>query len=58
MTGSDIAVLDRSAGLSRLLFGANPTLGALAFGVLVTGASGSVAARGASAASHASKQKQ
>ena len=37
----------KDAGLSRSLFAANMTLGALAFGVLVTGASGAVAGRGA-----------
>jgi hypothetical protein len=37
----------RDAGLSRSLFAANMTLGALAFGVLVAGASGAVAGRGA-----------
>jgi hypothetical protein len=37
----------RDAGLSRSLFAANLTLGALAFGVLVAGASGAVAGRGA-----------
>ena len=37
----------RDAGLSRSLFATNLTLGALAFGVLVAGASGAVAGRGA-----------
>ncbi len=37
----------KDAGLSRSLFAANLTLGALAIGVVVTGASGAVAARGA-----------
>jgi hypothetical protein len=37
----------RDAGLSRPLFAANLTFGALAFGVLVAGASGAVAGRGA-----------
>ena len=37
----------KDAGLSRSLFATNLTLGALAFGVLVTGASGAVAGRGA-----------
>jgi hypothetical protein len=37
----------KDAGLSRSLFAANLTLGALAFGVLVTGAYGAVAGRGA-----------
>ena len=37
----------KDAGLSRSLFAANMTLGALAFGVLVAGASGAVAGRGA-----------
>jgi hypothetical protein len=37
----------KDAGLSRSLFAANLTLGALAFGVLVTGASGAVPGRGA-----------
>jgi hypothetical protein len=37
----------KDAGLSRPLFAANVTLGALAVGVLVTGASGAVAGRGA-----------
>ncbi|HEX4336188.1 MAG TPA: hypothetical protein VH062_09760 [Polyangiaceae bacterium] len=37
----------QDAGLSRSLFVANLTLGALAFGVLVAGASGIVAGRGA-----------
>jgi hypothetical protein len=38
---------DKDAGLSRSLFALNLTLGALAFGVLVAGASGGVAGRGA-----------
>jgi hypothetical protein len=37
----------RDAGLSRSLFATNLTLGALAFGVLVAGAYGAVAGRGA-----------
>jgi hypothetical protein len=37
----------KDAGLSRSLFATNLTLGALAFGVLVAGASGAVAGRGA-----------
>jgi hypothetical protein len=37
----------KDAGLSRSLFAANMTFGALALGVLVAGASGSVAGRGA-----------
>ena len=37
----------KDAGFSRSLFAANMTLGALAFGVLVCGAYGAVAARGA-----------
>jgi hypothetical protein len=37
----------KDAGLSRSLFATNMTLGALAFAVLVTGASGAVAGRGA-----------
>jgi hypothetical protein len=37
----------KDAGLSRSLFATNMTLGALAFGVLVTGAAGAVAGRGA-----------
>jgi hypothetical protein len=37
----------RDAGLSRSLFAANLTLGALAFGALVAGAFGDVAGRGA-----------
>jgi hypothetical protein len=37
----------KDAGLSRSLFATNMTLGALAFGVLVAGALGAVAARGA-----------
>lgn len=37
----------RDAGLSRFLFATNLTFGALAFGVLVAGASGAVAGRGA-----------
>ena len=37
----------KDAGLSRLLFATNVTLGALAVGVLLAGASGAVAARGA-----------
>jgi hypothetical protein len=37
----------KDAGLSRPLFATNITLGALAFGVLVAGASGAVAGRGA-----------
>jgi hypothetical protein len=37
----------KDAGLSRSLFAANITLGAIAFGVLLTGAWGGVAARGA-----------
>jgi hypothetical protein len=39
--------LVKDAGLSHSLFAANLALGALAFGVLVAGASGAVAARGA-----------
>jgi hypothetical protein len=37
----------KDAGLSRSLFATNVTLGALAFGVLVTGAFGAIAGRGA-----------
>jgi len=37
----------KDTGLSRSLFAANLTLGALTFGVLVAGASGAVAGRGA-----------
>ena len=37
----------KDAGLSRSLFAANLTLGALAVGVLITGACGAVAGRGA-----------
>jgi len=37
----------KDSGLSRSLFAANMTFGALAFGVLITGASGAVPARGA-----------
>ena len=37
----------KDAGLSRSLFATNLTLGALSFGVLVAGASGAVAGRGA-----------
>jgi hypothetical protein len=37
----------KDAGLSRSLFATNVTLGALAFGVLVAGASGAVVGRGA-----------
>jgi hypothetical protein len=37
----------KDAGLSRSLFATNVTLGAVAFGVLVTGAAGVVAGRGA-----------
>ena len=37
----------KDAGLSRSLFATNVTLGALAFGVLVAGAFGAVAGRGA-----------
>ena len=37
----------KDAGLSRSLFATNMTLGALAFGVLVAGAAGHVAGRGA-----------
>jgi hypothetical protein len=37
----------KDAGLSRSLFATNLILGALAFGVVVTGASGAVAGRGA-----------
>ncbi len=36
----------KDAGLSRSLFATNITVGALAFGVLIAGASGSVAGRG------------
>jgi hypothetical protein len=40
-------MIGKDAGLSRSLFATNLSLGALAFGVLVTGALGAVAARGA-----------
>jgi hypothetical protein len=42
-----IRMSGKDAGLSRLLFATNLAFGALALGVLVCGASGAVAARGA-----------